>query len=98
MVLVICLIGLLVASAFGIFFSGEDSGTGHTMPEYFNMLNNRVLQTASSMIKAENPHDELDMDNAGSAAVILTGGMCWLLHAKKVTTTDASSPDERRRR
>ena len=26
MVLVICLIGLLIASPFGIFFSGEDSG------------------------------------------------------------------------
>ena len=33
MVLVICLIGLLIASPFGIFFSGEDSGTGYTMPE-----------------------------------------------------------------
>lgn len=32
MVLVICLIGLLIVSPFGIFFSGEDSGTGYTMP------------------------------------------------------------------
>ena len=29
---VICLIGLLVSSPFGIFFSGENSGTGQTMP------------------------------------------------------------------
>ena len=33
MVLVICLIGLLIVSPFGIFFSGEDSGTGYTMPD-----------------------------------------------------------------
>ena len=66
MVLVICLIGLLIASPFGIFFSGEDSGTGYTMPEAVTMLNTEFTDRIEQ-IKAENPHDELDMDNAGSA-------------------------------
>lgn len=30
-IIVICLIGLIIGSCFGIFFSGEDSGTGQTM-------------------------------------------------------------------
>lgn len=30
-IIIICLIGLIVGSCFGIFFSSEDSGTGQTM-------------------------------------------------------------------
>ena len=30
-IVIICLIGLLIGSCFGIFFSGEDSGSGYTM-------------------------------------------------------------------
>mgnify|MGYP003243177336 FL=1 len=92
MVLVICLIGLLVASPFGIFFSGEDSGTGYTMPEAVTMLNTEFTDRIEQ-IKAENPHDELDMDNAGSAAMISNWRDVLAVYAVR-TTTDASSPDE----
>lgn len=92
MVLVICLIGLLIASPFGIFFSGEDSGTGYTMPEAVTMLNAEFTDRIEQ-IKAENPHDELDMDNAGSAAMISNWRGVLAVYAVR-TTTDASSPDE----
>lgn len=92
MVLVICLIGLLIASPFGIFFSGEDSGTGYTMPEAVTMLNAEFTDRIEQ-IKAENPHDELDMDNAGSAAMISNWRDVLAVYAVR-TTTDASSPDE----
>lgn len=92
MVLVICLIGLLVASPFGIFFSGEDSGTGYTMPEAVTMLNTEFTDRIEQ-IKAENPHDELDMDNAGSVAMISNWRDVLAVYAVR-TTTDASSPDE----
>ena len=92
MVLVICLIGLLVASPFGIFFSGEDSGTGYTMPEAVTMLNTEFTDRIEQ-IKAENPHDELDMDNAGSAAMISNWRDVLAVYAVR-TTTDAASPDE----
>lgn len=92
MVLVICLIGLLIASPFGIFFSGEDSGTGYTMPEAVTMLNTEFTDRIEQ-IKAENPHDELDMDNAGSAAMISNWRDVLAVYAVR-TTTDASSPDE----
>lgn len=92
MVLVICLVGLLVASPFGIFFSGEDSGTGYTMPEAVTMLNAEFTDRIEQ-IKAENPHDELDMDNAGSAAMVANWRDVLAVYAVR-TTTDAASPDE----
>ena len=92
MVLVICLIGLLIVSPFGIFFSGEDSGTGYTMPEAVSVLNGEFAARIEQ-IKAENPYDELDMDNAGSAAMISNWRDVLAFYAVR-TTTDASSPDE----
>lgn len=92
MVLVICLIGLLIVSPFGIFFSGEDSGTGYTMPEAVTMLNAEFTDRIEQ-IKAENPHDELDMDNAGSAAMIANWRDVLAAYAVR-TTTDNASPDE----
>ena len=92
MVLVICLIGLLIASPFGIFFSGEDSGTGYTMLEAVTMLNAEFTDRIEQ-IKAENPHDELDMDNAGSAAMIANWRDVLAVYAVR-TTTDNASPDE----
>ena len=92
MVLVICLIGLLIASPFGIFFSGEDSGTGYTMPEAVTMLNAEFTDRIEQ-IKVDNPYDELDMDNAGSAAMVANWRDVLAVYAVR-TTTDASSPDE----
>lgn len=92
MVLVICLIGLLIVSPFGIFFSGEDSGTGYTMPEAVTMLNTEFTDRIEQ-IKVDNPHDELNMDNAGSAAMISNWRDVLAVYAVR-TTTDAASPDE----
>lgn len=92
LVLVICLIGLLIASPFGIFFSGENSGTGYTMPDAVSVLNGEFAARIEQ-IKAENPHDELDMDNAGSAAIISNWRDVLAVYAVR-TTTDNASPDE----
>lgn len=92
MVLVTCLIGLLIVSPFGIFFSGEDSGTGHTMPDAVSMMNSEFAARIEQ-IKAENPHDELDMDNAGSAAMISNWRDVLAVYAVR-TITDNASPDE----
>ena len=92
MVLVICLIGLLIVSPFGIFFSVEDSGTGYTMPEAVSVLNGEFAARIEQ-IKTENPYDELDMDNAGSAAMISNWRDVLAVYAVR-TTTDNASPDE----
>lgn len=88
----ICLIGLLVASPFGIFFSGEDSGTGYTMPKAVSTLNQEFTDRIEQ-IKAGHPHDKLDLDNAGNAAMIANWRDVLAIYAVK-TTTDEDSPDE----
>lgn len=86
-IMVICLIGLIVASPFGIFFSGEDSGTGQTMPTVVREIN---LEYESKLeeIESNAAHDRLEL--SGSRAV-------WLevlaVYAVK-TTTDLDNPQE----
>ena len=65
-IIVICLIALLVGSVFGIFFSGEDSGTGQTMQTVVQEINvdyDGRLQE----IKNSGSYDKLEM--SGSRAV-----------------------------
>ena len=65
-IVVICLIGLIAASPFGIFFSGEDSGTGQTMPTVVREIN---LEYESKLgeIESSTAHDRLEL--SGSRAV-----------------------------
>ncbi len=86
-IVIICLIGLIVGSCFGIFFSGEDSGTGQTMPAVVREIN-QEYESKLDEIKNGTAHDTLEM--SGSRAV-------WLevlaIYAVK-TTTDPDSPQE----
>lgn len=65
-IIIICLIALLLGSVFGIFFSGEDSGTGQTMQTVVQEINadydNRLEE-----IKTSTAYDKLEM--SGSRAV-----------------------------
>ena len=86
-IIVICLIGLLVSSVFGIFFSGEDSGTGMTMPAVVREINTEYDNRLEE-IKNGTAHDVLEM--SGSRAV-------WkeVLAVYSVkTTTDPDNPQE----
>mgnify|MGYP001043751507 CR=1 FL=1 len=65
-ILVICVIGLIVGSCFGIFFSGEDSGTGQTMRQVVQEINTDY-QSQIDVTKAGSTYDELEM--SGSRAV-----------------------------
>ena len=86
-ILVICMIGLLVGSVFGIFFSGEDSGNGYTMPMAIQELNTKYADKVSE-IRNNNAHDEVVM--SGSRAE-------WkevlAVYAVKVNT-DSDNPAE----
>ncbi|EOS66264.1 C40 family peptidase [Oscillibacter sp. 1-3] len=64
--LIICIVGLLVTSPFGLFFS--DPGSGMTIPEAVAQLNGE-LTAQIEQIKTDNPYDTLDMDESGIAAV-----------------------------
>ena len=65
-IIVICLIGLIVGSCFGIFFSNEDSGSGQTMQAVVQEINTDY-QTQIDTIKANISYDVLEM--SGSRAV-----------------------------
>ena len=57
---------LILCSVFGIFFSGEDSGTGYTMQNAVQEINTEY-DTELSNIRTNNTHDVLEM--SGSRAV-----------------------------
>lgn len=86
-IIVICLIGLLVGSCFGIFFSNEDSGSGQTMQQVVQEINTDY-QTQLDTTKANISYDVLEM--SGSRAV-------WpevlAVYAVK-TTTDPDNAQE----
>ena len=92
LLLMVCLIGLLLASPFGVFFSGQDSGTGYTMPEAVAALNEEFSAQIQTLQK-ENSYDELDMDNAGSAAMISNWRDVLAIYAVR-TSTDETAPEE----
>ena len=86
-ILVICLIGMLVGSVFGIFFAGEDSGNGMTMQTVVREINTEY-DTRLDEIKSDTAYDVLEM--SGSRAV-------WkeVLAVYSVkTTTDPDNPQE----
>ena len=52
-IIVICLIGMLLGSVFGIFFSGEDSGTGMSMQTVVQEINTAVSYTHLDVYKRQ---------------------------------------------
>lgn len=65
-ILVLCVIGLIAGSCFGIFFSGEDSGTGQTMRQVVQEIN-ADYQLQIDATRVSSTYDELEM--SGSRAV-----------------------------
>ena len=86
-IIIICLIGLIVGSCFGIFFSNEDSGSGMTMQSVVQEINDDYQQQIDTT-KANISYDVLEM--SGSRAV-------WpevlAVYAVK-TTTDPDNSQE----
>lgn len=86
-VVIICLIGMIVGSSFGIFFSSEDTGSSQTMQEVVQEINAEYVNRLDE-IKASVEYDELEM--SGSRAV-------WpevlAIYAVKATT-DPDDPQE----
>ena len=85
-VLLICLAGLVAGSAFGIFFSGEDGGSGQTIHTAIAQVN-QEYEDKLEALKSSSIYDALEM--SGARAV-------WkevlAVYAVK-TTTDADGVD-----
>ena len=86
-ILIICLIGLLVGSVFGIFFSGEDSGNGMTMQTVVREINADYDSRLDEIINGTS-HNVLEM--SGSRAVLKE---VLAVYSGK-TTTDPDNPQE----
>ena len=87
-IVVICLIGLIVESCFGIFFSSEDKNDGsQTMREVVVEIN-QDYQNQLDSIKADNPYDTLEMSGARAVWPEVLS-----VYAVK-TTTDPDNPQE----
>lgn len=86
-IIIICLIGLIVGSVFGIFFSGEDSGTGMSMQTAVQEIN-QEYDDRLEQEKNSTSYDVLEM--SGSRAV-------WkdvlAVYAVKINT-DPDNPQE----
>lgn len=86
-ILVLCVVGLIASSCFGIFFSGEDNGTGQTMRQAVQEIN-ADYQSQIDTARADSHYNELEM--SGSRAV-------WpevlAVYAVKATT-DPDDPQE----
>lgn len=65
-IVIICLVALIACSVYGIFFSGEDSGTGQTMRTAVTEINTAYEAQIDSIITS-NLHDVLE--ESGSRAV-----------------------------
>ena len=93
---VICLIGLLVGSCFGIFFSGEDTGTGQTIRTAIAQVN-QEYQEKLEELQASHPHDTLEITGSQAAWKEVLA-----VYAVKTTTDpegqDVASMDEEKRR
>lgn len=83
---VICLIGLVVGSCFGIFFSGEDTGTGQTIRTAIAQVN-QEYQERLEEIQSSHPHDTLEITGSQSAWKEVLA-----VYAVK-TTTDSQGQD-----
>ena len=58
-IVVICLIGALIGSVFGIFFSGEDTGTGMSARTVVREINTEYMNQIDT-IKASTPHEKIE--------------------------------------
>ncbi len=91
-VLVIFLAGLLIASPFGLFFSGEDHGTGYSMPEAVAQLNGEFTAQLEQ-IQAEIPHDTLDLDSTAASAMISNWNNVLAVYAVYVAADETDPHD-----
>jgi hypothetical protein len=93
-VLVICLAGFLLGSVFGVFFSNESPGENMpTMTEVVQQLNEEYYSRIEQ-IKAENPHDTLELSsNSGSSTTVNNWREILPVYAVKTATDPDNGMD-----
>ena len=83
--ILICIIGLVMGSSFGIFMATEDTGTGYTLTTVMKEINEEYLAEIEK-IKTEVPHDDFEItEETPNWKDILA------VYAVKVTTAEDGS-------
>ncbi|OCZ49885.1 NlpC/P60 family protein [Dehalobacter sp. TeCB1] len=83
-ILLVCLVGLMSGSVFGVFFSNEDTGKNTpVMTEAVSRLNGEFTAKIEQ-IENENPHDTLDFSNNGSSTMVSNWRDILAVYAVKV--------------
>ncbi len=83
-ILLVCLVGLMSSSVFGVFFSNEDSGKNTpVMSEAVSRLNGEFTAQLEQ-IEKENPHDTLDLSNNGNSTMVSNWRDVLAVYAVKV--------------
>ena len=86
-IVIVCLVGLIIGSCFGIFFAGNSGGTGYTMSAVVREINLEYENNLEE-IKTGSTYDALEM--TGSDAVWLDVLAVYAVR----TTTDPTNPQE----
>jgi len=86
-ILVICLIGMIIGSCFGIFFGGEDTGTGQTIRTAVQEINQEYMSRIDD-IKRNSAHDKVETTGSRAAWKEVLS-----IYAVSVTT-DEEDPQE----
>ncbi|EQB20417.1 hypothetical protein UNSWDHB_2245 [Dehalobacter sp. UNSWDHB] len=85
-ILLVCLVGLMSESVFGVFFSNEDTGKNTpVMTEAVSQLNGNFTARIEQ-IENENPHNTLDLSNNGSSTMVSNWRDLLAVYAVKVAT------------
>lgn len=89
-IIVICLIALILCSVFGVFASGEDSGTGITMRTAVEEINAEYTQKIED-IKSSHTYDKLETSGTRAAwKEVIAVYAVW----KNMADTNPVNPDE----
>ena len=89
-IIVICLIALILCSVFGVFASGEDSGTGITMRTAVEEINAEYTQKIED-IKDSHTYDKLETSGTRAAwKEVIAVYAVW----KNMADTNPANPDE----
>lgn len=91
-IVIVLLAASILGSVFGIFASEEGYDNAPSMPEVVSQLNEEFSNEFDAII-ADNPHDKLIIDNAGSASMVANWDEVLAIYAVLVAT-DPENPME----
>ncbi len=95
-IVLICIIGMIVGSCFGIFFSGEDTGTSETMQSAVTEINTDY-QAEIDRIKSSNTYDNVEMSGSKTSWSDVLSIYAVATTTDSENATDVATMDDERK-